>query len=44
MAAKLDNAAPTVYDESKEREILPSELMDDVEDPIDKREIFGTCL
>jgi len=36
----FDNANPTIYGKSKQREITPDELLEDVEDLIDAREIF----
>lgn len=38
---QLDNAAPTVFESSKGREITDADFDDEVEDPIDQREIFG---
>ena len=38
--ASLDNANPEVFQASSERPVTASELDDDVEDPIDSREIF----
>ena len=36
----FDNANPTIYGKSKQRDITPNELLEDVEDLIDAREIF----
>ena len=36
----LENASPTLYERTKEREILPEEEDDDVVDDIDDREVF----
>lgn len=38
----FENATPTVYAESSSREPMPSDYMEDVVEPIDEREIFGT--
>lgn len=40
-APKLDNAAPTVYESTKERELVEADYDDEIEDAIDQREIFG---
>ncbi|RDD46955.1 MIP18 family protein [Trichoplax sp. H2] len=39
-AIGLENINPTVFSKSKEREILPEELDDNIVDKIDEREIF----
>lgn len=36
----LDNEAPDVYTKSGERELKPSDYDDNIEDPLDTREIF----
>lgn len=41
MAGKLDNANPVIFEQSKERQVLPEEEDDDVTDKIDDREVFG---
>lgn len=41
MAGKLDNANPVIFEQSKERQVLPEEEDDDICDKIDDREIFG---
>jgi hypothetical protein len=41
MAGKLDNANPVIYEQSRERQILPEEEDDNVADKIDDREVFG---
>ena len=41
MPENLDNANPTVYSATKERELLPDDENDDVVDKIDSREVFG---
>lgn len=40
-AGKLDNANPVIFEQSKERQVLPEEEDDDVTDKIDDREVFG---
>ncbi|KAJ8303490.1 hypothetical protein KUTeg_019886 [Tegillarca granosa] len=40
MAGRLDNANPVVYEQSKERLVLPEEEDDDCVDKIDGREVF----
>ncbi|XP_048752198.1 cytosolic iron-sulfur assembly component 2B-like [Ostrea edulis] len=40
MAGKLDNANPVVYEQSRERQVLPEEEDDDITDKIDDREVF----
>jgi hypothetical protein len=41
---KLDNEAPKVFESSKERDITDADFDDEVEDPIDQREIFGESI
>jgi hypothetical protein len=40
MDGPLENAAPTIRAKTATRDVLPSELDDNVTDPIDAREIF----
>ena len=40
MATTLENANPTVFQQKKEREILPEEEDEDIVDEIDEREVF----
>lgn len=40
-ASSLDNAAPTVYQVTSERQMADLDFVDDVDDPIDSREVFG---
>lgn len=40
-ASSLDNAAPTVYSVTSERQMADLDFVDDVDDPIDSREVFG---
>ena len=42
--ANLENAAPTVHGKRGPRPAAPTDYEEDVADPIDVREIFGTCL
>jgi hypothetical protein len=40
---EIENINPQRFGRKGEREITPLELDDEVEDPIDEREIFGNC-
>ena len=40
MATTLENANPTIFQQKKEREILPEEEDEDIVDEIDEREVF----
>ena len=40
---EIENVNPQRFGRKGEREITPQELNDEVEDPIDEREIFGNC-
>ncbi|XP_078367404.1 cytosolic iron-sulfur assembly component 2B-like [Oculina patagonica] len=40
MATTLENANPTIFQQKKERDILPEEEDEDVVDKIDEREVF----
>ncbi|KAL3858739.1 hypothetical protein ACJMK2_008994 [Sinanodonta woodiana] len=40
MSSRLDNANPIVYQSQKEREILPEDEDDNIEDKVDSREVF----
>ena len=40
----LENANPTIYQQTKDREITQAEEDDDVVDEFDSREIFGILL
>lgn len=40
MATTLENANPTIFQQKKEREILPEEEDEDIVDQIDEREVF----
>lgn len=40
MATTLENANPTIFQQKKERDILPGEEDEEVVDKIDEREVF----
>lgn len=40
MATTLENANPTIFQQKKERDILPEEEDEEVVDKIDEREVF----
>ncbi|KAK3586523.1 hypothetical protein CHS0354_035059 [Potamilus streckersoni] len=40
MSSRLDNANPIIYQSQEEREILPEDEDDNIEDKVDSREVF----
>ena len=40
MATSLENANPTIFQQKKERNVLPEEEDEEVVDKIDEREVF----
>lgn len=39
--AELENINPNVYKKTDERRVTKNDLLEDVVDPIDEREVFG---
>lgn len=42
--AELENDNPNIYKKTEERRVTEIELNEDEVDPIDQREVFGTCI